>query len=34
MIVQFLSLYAMDQLSLFILWLLGEEEEEDQPQFT
>jgi len=26
MIVQFLSLYAMDQISQFILWLLGEED--------
>ena len=34
MLVHHLSMYAMDQLSLFILWLLGEEEEEDQPQFT
>ena len=29
MLVHYLSMYAMDQLSLFILWLLGEEEEED-----
>jgi len=29
MLVHLLSMYAMDQFSLFILWLLGEEAEED-----
>ena len=37
MLVHWMSMYALDQISQFILWVLGEEEEEElllQPQFT
>ena len=29
MLVQWMSMYALDQISQFILWVPGEEEEED-----
>ena len=34
MLVHWMSMYALDQISQFILWVLGEEEEQNQPQFT
>ena len=35
MLVHWMSMYALDQISQLLLWLLGElEEEQNQPQFT